>query len=333
MSHYPPITPHLAITDVASALDFYAKAFGAEERLRLTLPDGTVAHAEMTIEGGLVTLGAAIPEYGLEAPDPDRPVQAAITVFGPDVDDRYARAVARRRDHDERAGRPVPRRPDRLGALPVRAQVDPRHAPARRAARGAAAPARGDHVRLLTVVPPRYRAGRVRGARRRAPAAGRATGRSGSTGPRPAARLADVVEQFWSVEWELPAGRHHEQAVVTHPCGHLTVEGGRRLGAAAWSPGSSTAGSPAAAGSSAPSCARPGCRALTDVPPATLTDRRVPGDGLLGDVSGLAAVAAAPDVQAGMAAFEAGWPPATRAGRRAPRWSTTRSRWPPSDAT
>ena len=93
MSHYPPITPHLAITDVASALDFYAKAFGAEERLRLTLPDGTIAHAEMTIEGGLVTLGAAIPAYGLEAPDPDRPVQAAITVFGPDVDDRYARAV------------------------------------------------------------------------------------------------------------------------------------------------------------------------------------------------------------------------------------------------
>jgi PhnB protein len=93
MSHYPPITPHLAITDVASALDFYAKAFGAEERLRLTLPDGTVVHAEMVVETGLVTLGAALPEYQLEAPDPDRPVQVAITVFGPDVDERYARAV------------------------------------------------------------------------------------------------------------------------------------------------------------------------------------------------------------------------------------------------
>jgi PhnB protein len=94
MSHYPPITPHLAITDVAAALDFYAKAFGAEERLRLAMPDGTIAHAEMTLNGGLVTLGAAIPEYGLAAPDPDQPVQVAITVFGPDVDAAYAQAVA-----------------------------------------------------------------------------------------------------------------------------------------------------------------------------------------------------------------------------------------------
>lgn len=94
MSHYPPITPHLAITDIAEALDFYAKAFGAEERLRLSMPDGTIAHAEMTVESGLVTLGAAIPDYGLAAPDPAGPVQVAITVFGPDVDARYERAVA-----------------------------------------------------------------------------------------------------------------------------------------------------------------------------------------------------------------------------------------------
>lgn len=93
MSHYPPITPHLAITDVAGALDFYAKAFGAEERLRLSMPDGTIAHAEILIESGLVTLGAAIPEYGLVAPEADQPVQAAITIFGPDVDAAYERAI------------------------------------------------------------------------------------------------------------------------------------------------------------------------------------------------------------------------------------------------
>ena len=94
MSHYPPITPHLAITDVAGALDFYAKAFDAEERLRLSLPDGTIAHAEMYVNGGLVTLGAAIPDYGLAAPDPDQPVHVAITVFGPDVDAAYQQVLA-----------------------------------------------------------------------------------------------------------------------------------------------------------------------------------------------------------------------------------------------
>jgi PhnB protein len=95
MSNYPTITPHLAITDVEAALDFYLKAFGAQERLRLTMPDGAVAHAEILIGGdGLVTLGAALPMFQLAAPDPDEFVQVAITVFGPDVDARYERAIA-----------------------------------------------------------------------------------------------------------------------------------------------------------------------------------------------------------------------------------------------
>ena len=93
MSHYPPVTPHLAITDIPAAIDFYTKAFGASERLRLAVPDGTVAHAELTLADGLVTLGAAIPEYQLEAPDPERSVQVAITLASPDVDAAYRRAV------------------------------------------------------------------------------------------------------------------------------------------------------------------------------------------------------------------------------------------------
>jgi PhnB protein len=93
MSHYPPITPHLAIADVAAALDFYPKAFDAQERLRLSLPDGTIAHAELELNGGLVTLGAAIEAYGLVAPDPDAPVQVAVKLSVPDLDVAYARAV------------------------------------------------------------------------------------------------------------------------------------------------------------------------------------------------------------------------------------------------
>ena len=93
MSHYPPITPHLAIDDVAAALEFYPRAFGATERLRLSLPDGSIAHAELELNGALVTLGAAIPAYGLRAPDKDGPVQVAITLSVPDVDAAYTRAL------------------------------------------------------------------------------------------------------------------------------------------------------------------------------------------------------------------------------------------------
>jgi PhnB protein len=94
MSHYPPITPHLAIDDVAAALEFYPRAFGAKERARLEMPDGSVAHGELELDSGaLLTLGAAIEAFGLVAPDKDKPVQVAITLSVPDVDAAYGRAL------------------------------------------------------------------------------------------------------------------------------------------------------------------------------------------------------------------------------------------------
>lgn len=50
--------PYLCISGAASALDFYQKAFGAEVTYPpLTTPDGTVAHAEITIAGSRIMLG------------------------------------------------------------------------------------------------------------------------------------------------------------------------------------------------------------------------------------------------------------------------------------
>ncbi|HZA77879.1 MAG TPA: VOC family protein [Acidimicrobiales bacterium] len=90
---YPTITPHLAVDDPAAALDFYERAFGARELVRLALPDGTIAHAEMLVGDALVTLGKAIPEYHLVAPSPDQPVHVSITWFTDDADAVYARAM------------------------------------------------------------------------------------------------------------------------------------------------------------------------------------------------------------------------------------------------
>jgi PhnB protein len=93
MSHYPPISLHLAITDVAAALDFYPKAFDATERLRLSLPDGSVAHAELEVNGALVTIGAAGPMFGLKQPEPDGPVEVVVALSVPAVDAAYAKAL------------------------------------------------------------------------------------------------------------------------------------------------------------------------------------------------------------------------------------------------
>ena len=137
--------------------------------------------------------------------------------------------------------------------------------------------------------------------------------RAAATGP-----LAAVVEHFWAVEWALPAGREHEQDVVTHPCSHVTVEDGL-----AWVQGvvvhrftRRLVGSGRVVGAKL----RPaGLSALTDVPPATLTDRRVPATDVLGDVGGLVGtVERAPDMAAGMAAFE--------------RWLAARDPTPPEGA-
>jgi PhnB protein len=93
MSHYPPFTPHLASSDPEAALDFYTRALDAKETLRLTMPDGRIAHAEMDVNNAKITFGLAGEMFGLVAPDPDGPVQVVLTLSVPDVDAAYAKAL------------------------------------------------------------------------------------------------------------------------------------------------------------------------------------------------------------------------------------------------
>ena len=40
------VTPSLFVRNAAQAIDFYKKALGAEERMRMAGPDGKIGHAE-----------------------------------------------------------------------------------------------------------------------------------------------------------------------------------------------------------------------------------------------------------------------------------------------
>ncbi|HEY9686517.1 MAG TPA: VOC family protein [Coleofasciculaceae cyanobacterium] len=53
---YHVITPYLTVDGVAEAIEFYRKAFGAEERLRVPGFDGKVGHAEIVINGHAIML-------------------------------------------------------------------------------------------------------------------------------------------------------------------------------------------------------------------------------------------------------------------------------------
>ena len=65
---YRRITPALIVNGGVKALEFYAKAFDAIERMRFPGPDGTVAHAEIEIGDSVVIVEEASPYMGTQAP-------------------------------------------------------------------------------------------------------------------------------------------------------------------------------------------------------------------------------------------------------------------------
>lgn len=53
------IVPYLLVDGAADAIDFYRRAFGAEERGRFQMPDGRIGHAEIVVHGSPVFLADA----------------------------------------------------------------------------------------------------------------------------------------------------------------------------------------------------------------------------------------------------------------------------------
>jgi uncharacterized glyoxalase superfamily protein PhnB len=58
------LIPHLVVDDAAGAIEFYKKAFGAEEIMRCATPDGKkLMHAEIKIGGKPIYLADDFPEF------------------------------------------------------------------------------------------------------------------------------------------------------------------------------------------------------------------------------------------------------------------------------
>jgi uncharacterized glyoxalase superfamily protein PhnB len=58
---YNTVSPYLAVEDAAAAIDYYKKAFGATERVRMEAPDGKIGHAELEIGDSIVMLADPFP--------------------------------------------------------------------------------------------------------------------------------------------------------------------------------------------------------------------------------------------------------------------------------
>jgi PhnB protein len=60
--------PYLCCKGAAEAIEFYKKAFGATELLRMSAPDGSIGHAELRIGGRPLYIADEYPEHGFRSP-------------------------------------------------------------------------------------------------------------------------------------------------------------------------------------------------------------------------------------------------------------------------
>jgi PhnB protein len=92
-TEFPGITPQLTVTDTDAAVAFYRAAFGADELLRNSGPDGRVFHCELLVNGGRLLVHDDFSEHG-EDPSALGGSPVVLHLYVPDVDAAFAAAVA-----------------------------------------------------------------------------------------------------------------------------------------------------------------------------------------------------------------------------------------------
>ncbi len=91
---YHAVTPYLIVKGGGRALDFYKRAFGATEILRLDGPGGTIGHAEIRIGDSIVMLADEHAEMKAYSPDHFGGSPVTISLYVADVDRVFAQAIA-----------------------------------------------------------------------------------------------------------------------------------------------------------------------------------------------------------------------------------------------
>ena len=91
---YEGATPYLIIKDAARALEFYKKAFGAVEIMRIPSPGGKVGHAEIKIGAAIIMLADEFPDMNCKSPQSFGGTPVSIMVYVQDVDEFVKQAVS-----------------------------------------------------------------------------------------------------------------------------------------------------------------------------------------------------------------------------------------------
>ncbi len=84
-AEYGSLTPYLVIPRCAEAIEYYKRVFGAEETMRMPMPDGTIGHAELKVGDSILMLASGGPQWP--------PTASLICLYVEDCDAVFTRAV------------------------------------------------------------------------------------------------------------------------------------------------------------------------------------------------------------------------------------------------
>jgi len=91
---YHTIIPYLSIKGAADAIEFYKKAFGASESMRVAQPDGRIGHAELQLGDSRIMLADEFPDMDFRSPLSMGGSPVHIHLYVESVDTVVGRAVA-----------------------------------------------------------------------------------------------------------------------------------------------------------------------------------------------------------------------------------------------
>ncbi len=90
---YHTLTLYLAVDDAATAIDYYRRAFGAKERLRMDAPGGKIGHAELEVGDSLLMLSDPFPQASTSPPKELNGTTASVFMYVENVDAVFRKAV------------------------------------------------------------------------------------------------------------------------------------------------------------------------------------------------------------------------------------------------
>jgi PhnB protein len=91
---YHTVTPYLTVNDAARAIDFYKRAFGAQELMRMDGPGGKIGHAEIKIGDSRIMLADEMPGSGTRAPQSLGGTTTGVFLYVENADAVFNQAVS-----------------------------------------------------------------------------------------------------------------------------------------------------------------------------------------------------------------------------------------------